>query len=211
MVPFSLYEEAYRVPTSRYATQKTGRIAPEEIMCTHMGATGVTNATSTAPVIGTVAFNPCTALILYNRKTKAALVMHQPELSPKDVEHGFNKICDNASDFVEMHLFGAPYNPERSTTQNDATKQRLEAILGTMKEHPNCHLATFDVYDKPKPWNVAIDTRTGKLIRGSELFSTFQEAKADISNGAKGLAGEWPCCHGDFDGTLRTQQQHLRR
>lgn len=206
----ALLSEAYSLPTARYITQQTGRIDPTEILCTHMGATSISNATSKKPVIGTIAFNPCTALILYNRKSKEAVVMHLPELSSEDVEKAFTMICQNGSDHIDVHLFGAPFNAERTPEQNSEEIARLNGLVAKLKDLPNCRLATFDVYDKPKPWNVAIDTRTGKLIRGSELFSNFAEAKADISTGTKGLAADWPLSFKDFDGTAVEQQQSLR-
>jgi hypothetical protein len=206
-----LFAEAYALPQAQYVTPKQSQVAPEEAMLTRMFSVGMTNATSRIPVIGTKCFSPCTACILYNRNTKTAIVAHDAEIDPEYFERLLQRVRSNDHDLVDVHIMGAPIQAAASGTENLDTIDYLIPLLSVIKETSNATLATFDVYDKPKPHHIAFDTRTGTLIRGSTFCRTAEEveevSETIESTHANDLLSDWPWTGGNFDGTAPEYQR----
>ncbi len=60
----------------------------------------------------------------------------------------------------------------------------VSELFEVIKKEDGISLETFDVYDIQKPHAVALDAKNGKLIQGSMLFSTEQQAADDIKRHA---------------------------
>ncbi len=197
-------KKALALPTGQYHTQELLRIKPEEGMCIDTGEISKTNATSLHPVIGTGGYGPCTAVILYNRKTKTAVISHEPpKLIPfKDM---LREIRANETDKVEAHFVGAMAKGQKEIGQHDVAA--FDQYLTELASAPNVTLKTFDVFTKPMPAAVGIDTRNGKLIRGSEVRTPdkHREGIDDFTEWDRTPAGE------SFDGTTPGQQRQKKR
>lgn len=169
------FQRAMQIPGADYATPQSLNVDPEETMLVGMCETGVTSAHTSKPILGTDCFDPCLALIIYNPRTKTAAIGHEGGMN----EEYFSRLLSNVrscdDDIVHLHLMGAPVcvpdnpwtpDPEQSNTESQAMLNKLAVAF---EATPSLIVKTFDVYDKPKPSAVAIDTRDGKLIRGSDL------------------------------------------
>lgn len=201
--------EAMALPTAQYRTVGPARIQEGEAVLIDMDCTGVTNAASQIPVIGTSDFNPCTCLIAYNKRTRTAALTHLPFPDASDVFNLIDKVRYSEEDRVEMHVIGAAISDETDKHAKDGNEikvDHLEATLQGIESSPNVTLKTFDVYDKPKPYAVAIDTRNGSLIRGSELVVAVNE-----SDFFPDIDFDWPIEIGDFDGTIPEMQSERYR
>lgn len=166
---------AYALQTAKYATPKGAKIKPEQ---TQLGDTpdcqAITNASSAFPVIGTVAVGPCTVLMLYDSQTHMAFVEHVAGLNEAHFTAALEKMRAAGSTgtidahLLHAHVIGAPHTDAEQLNA-------LENLVGAITAAPGVELKTFDALDKKKPYNVAIDSRNGKLIRGSKLITTEAE------------------------------------
>lgn len=185
------FHRVMALPMAKYATPEAVKINPDKTMLVSMGATGLANAKSDTPIIGTRAFNPCMALILYNKNTKTAGIIHEPFLAPEHFSNLLSKVRAVETDPVHVHLMGQPILAAHEFDAQDMNKMSLSALnrlVDAFEAEPNLTVKTFDVYTKCKPSAVAIDARNGKLIRGSDLYvSSYQ----DLQN-TTDLFHEWP-------------------
>lgn len=173
------FHRVMALPVAKYVTPETLKVDPDKTILVSMDGTGVTNSRSDTPIIGTRAFNPCMALILYNKRTKTAGIMHEPFLAPEHFFALMSKVRTDEKDPVHAHLMGQPIYAEHEHDAEDMNKMSLSALnrlAEAFESEPNLIVKTFDVYSKPKPSAVAIDTRNGRLIRGSDLYvKSFQD------------------------------------
>lgn len=178
-------------------------------MLVDMDGTAVTNATSEVPVIGTADFNPCSCLIAFNQRTRIAALTHVPFPDETDAANLIGKVRENETDRVDFHVIGAAISDEVDVNAKDGNELKtshLEALLEGLEALPNVTLKTFDVLDKPKPYAVAIDTRNGSLIRGSEMVVVVND-----HDFFPDIEFDWPHESLDFDGTeAEMQKQRFR-
>jgi hypothetical protein len=227
--------EAYRAAEGlrggRYHTPQLANISEDDAILTGMGCVGVTNSTSLKPIIGTNGFTPCTAIIMYNPKTKTAGVIHNVEHSPEALAELLAKVRqpDAVGQSVQVHVMGCPkYGDNPDDSRNVKRRARLQKLVDDISTLPDVQIKTFDVYDKKKPHAVAIDTRNGKLIRGSDLFQTEDEAEHDacqtetpktlenapllfdgLFDAANNHFRSWERSEGHYDGTLPANQKGI--
>lgn len=186
-----VFSEARALPTAKYFTPESARVDPDKTMVVGMSQTIISDSKSQYPVIGTNGFNPCLCLILYNKTGKAAIVRHEPLPDAALVRESVAQIRTDENDKIEAHLIGAaicdeeffdmPDPPDHilqmMMKSNASTIGNLEDVLHEIGKTPNITLKTFDVYDKPKPCSVAIDTRNGRLITGTDLIVSLGDAE----------------------------------
>lgn len=168
-----------------------------------MGNIGKTNATSQYPVLGTSYVVSCTAMILYNPKTKTAVIRHEAQLEPDDFKDALASVRRSDDEAVKAYIVGA--GGSDSAELNGHTIAQLGPLSQAIAETPNIQVELFDVYDKPKPASFALDTRNGRLIRGSDLVMN-QEQAADAPSA---FIPDWKAVHKPneiFDGTLPEYQ-----
>ncbi len=172
------FQRAMKIPGADYETPQSLGVDPDETMLIDMWCAGVTSANTSTPVVGTEAFNPCLALIIYNPRTKTAVIAHEPHIEKSYFLSLLSKVRYGDDDIVHLHLMGAPVHspygddPEEANAHSRAMLSRLALAF---ESTPNLIVKTFDVYTKPKPSAVAIDTRNGKLIRGADLYILPEE------------------------------------
>lgn len=212
MVLPKIFVDAMALPGGAYYTNKMANLDPADVMLIEMDSVAKTNAQSKFPVIGTIGLNPCCALILYNTKTKTGIMTHH--VSPDGTEFPplLDAIRNDPTELVEVHLMGAPIfaaeDDEDFEKLNRHTISQATSFLKTVANTKNVTLKTFDVFTKPKPKAVLLDTRTGNLIRGSGLFVT-------VGDGDQ-LTGQWFDSHctltfNNFDGTAKELQRQKTR
>lgn len=165
------------LPTANYLTPQEAHIRHNETMLLGMHGLGVTDASSPVTVLGSTAFNPCAVLMAYNQDKKTAAIYHTPWPNPEDLERVVTAIRSDLSDSVNIHIVGNPVTEAPNDVMNSMRLYGLEKLVNTCAALPNCELSTLDVYDRPKPYAVAIDAKSGNLIKGSELFRTEEEAE----------------------------------
>ncbi len=175
----SEFTRAMALPRGTYYTPKTTRMRHEEVIMIGMDQTAITNATSEVPIIGTRSLNPCYAIILFNRTTRTAIMRHQPSPPPETFNTLMTLVRKDPRDRVEVHLIGGTPSddPDLNERAKDNTDRlnTLYNLVTAIDNTNNTVLKTCDCYDKPKPIAVAIDSRNGRLIRGSDFFITPEE------------------------------------
>ena len=213
-MPHAALAKALKTRPGSYLTPDIAHIKPGEALLTGMDYESVTNATSKRPVIGTHAFVPCTVIILYNKRTKTAALLHKTDPQPEDITRLVGKVRGEGADLLQAHVIGCGALTEGEMKPEHEI--RLETIVDSLQSHPNIVIKTFDVLDKPKPHAVAIDTASGNLIRGSALFKTQAAAEKDAVAPSPPdffatstyLFGDWAGHEGQhYDGTLKENQK----
>jgi hypothetical protein len=179
---YPYFKEASQLATAKYYTPAIAKIQPESTILIGLDNHAVTDSNSEIPVIGTESLATCTAIIAYNTKTKTAAIKHAfSRADSEDVKEIVSLVLpEGHSDSIHMHLVGAGKISGAGYTvnsdvddENNYILSNLEDIANYIASSPNLCLKTYDVYDKPKPIAVAIDARTGALIRGTELLTSF--------------------------------------
>lgn len=207
-----MHGEYYDLPTAQYYTPALSNVQGDTVALMEQGFIGMTNHTSKKPVIGAYALNPCAVLILYNKKTKTAILKHRPLISvlePKTIEQDYRdllaKVRSNDSEKIELHLIGG--------SEYDQHVMRLTTeLMDSVKNTPNLEVKTFDMFDKPKPVGVALDTRNGNLIRETRLVKNYDEAKQALCETSLFDEAGFDEIDGmDFDGTLPEHQTSQQR
>jgi len=205
------FERALTLPTGNYYTPKLAHIKDDTAMLVRMDGTAITNSTSQFPVIGSEALNPCCAIILYNGKNKVAVLKHLAWPSAEEFQTLLSMVRSDASDQLDIHIVGKPFSHNNEDNINQMRVDSLNDILKAILHTPNATLQTFDVFKKPKPDAVAIDTRTGDLIRGSQLFTSYEESNRSKKGS---LFDRWDCVSEvdeNFDGTIPELQMQKKR
>lgn len=207
-----IVREALAIQPAKYFTPDLANIRSTEVILTGMDCKSVTNANSIFPVIGTDAFNPCGVIICYNKRSRTAALLHAPTPTGEHVKELVDTVRSNPADIVEVHIIGMPLmrrdNELLSAEEhNGSIMEYMQSVVAGVREMKNVRLKTFDVYDKAKPYAVAFDTRNqGKLIRGSNLTRTMEQADMDMEN-ERGLMSDWYRISDHFDGTAPDQQR----
>lgn len=225
------YQAAEGLRGGKYHTPQLANISETDAILTGMGCVGVTNSTSLKPIIGTNGFTPCTAIIMYNPKTKTAGVIHNVEHTPEALAELLARVRspDAVGQSVQVHVMGCPkHGNDSGDSRNVKRRVRLQKLVDDINSLPDVQIKTFDVYDKKKPHAVAIDTRNGKLIRGSDLFEREEEAAHDacqtetpktlesapllfegLFDAANNHFKSWERAKGDYNGTLPENQKGI--
>jgi hypothetical protein len=197
----------YTVSSGKYHTISTANIVAENAVDVCMGNIGKTNATSQYPVIGTSYVVSCTAMILYNPKTKTAVIRHEAQLEPEHFKDALASVRERDDEPVKAYIVGA--GTYGSAQFNHHTIAQLEPLSKVIAQAPNVQVEVFDVYDKPKPASFALDTRNGRLIRGSELVKNLDQA----ADAPSAFIADWKAVHKlneMFDGTIPERQIQRR-
>lgn len=198
------FHRVMALPMAKYETPDSLRVDPDKTMLVSMNGMGITNAKSDTPIIGTRAFNPCSALVLYNKRTKTAGIIHEPMMVPEHFFGLLSKVRTNQEDPVHLHLMGQPISAAHefdAKDMNDLSLSVLNRLAQTFESEPNLTVKTFDVFSKSKPSAVAIDARNGKLIRGSDLYVASHQDYRNTTD----LFYVWPYreCGQHFDGLTK--------
>lgn len=170
--PPGLFRSAMALPTADYIPLQNCNMDERNCVLVGMWCNAITDSESEIPIIGTAAFDPCVAIILYNPRTKTGVLRHTP-LGGNSSFVGTlaTLIRSSTQENLEAHVIGrsALAGPGKNG-DNEYSIDMLSELVTRLDSIPNLTLKTFDAYDKPKTNAVAIDTRTGRLIRGSELY-----------------------------------------
>jgi len=209
----------YHLPTANYLDAKTMRVDLNKLALIYERHRGKTNATSTKPIIGTTSVRLCTGIILYNKKTKTAVIAHvrYDDYVPlqNHYQHLLKDIRGNDSDQIDVHILGNEFLNDRAVEWdarlNSQSVVKLNNLVQAVMDTPNVTLKTLDVYNKPKPMDVAIDSRDGKLIRGTGLFHTSTESWAISPPEPFSSELVLRCYEQNFDGTQPEYQEQRRR
>lgn len=197
----------YAISNGKYHTVSTANVAAENGVDVCMSNSGKTNATSQYPVIGTSYIVSCTAMILYNPKTKTAVIRHEAQLEPEDFKDALASVRSSDDELVKAYIVGAGVYDNAEL--NGHAVAQLEPLSKAIAQMPNIQVEVFDVYDKPKPASFALDTRNGRLIRGSELVTNLDQA----ADAPSAFIPDWKAVHRPneaFDGTLPEHQIQRR-
>ena len=173
-----LIAEAEKLPQGKYLTPGVHHVDLDKVMIlAESNCEGITNADSEYPILGTQALASCLGIALYNKKTKTAKVVHDIGGNlAATFEHALKEIRKNKSDGIELHLIGA-YDDE--DPRSNYLVEELEFLLQSVRKQPHVTLKTFDVLDRPHPTDFAIDSRNGKLIRGTEDIFAGYDSEMD--------------------------------
>ncbi len=203
----ALFDEAYKLPPGRYyVSDKVRDFVKYTALTGGMGHIAISNSTSEVPIVGSCAFNPCCCLILYNTRTKTAVVGHEVHYQPDVIANLKSKVISKEGDIIHAYIMGNP----KSTKMDNTTlfKHYLNDLLTELAAEPPVQVKVFDVLDKPKPTCAALDTRNGRLIRGTNLYRTEEEAniiqRPDMSDEVHVIFND------DFDGTTPDMQKPVR-
>jgi len=164
------YQNAMNSPQGKYLNVQDAKINYSEVMLmNHPFTTGITSAVSVYPVLGGAALNPCIALALYNPKTKALLIHHEPLLDGKKLQEFAARVRSSTNDMLHVHVIGGV---GANDIEEEFYKKSLISLAAAIASDKNMRLKTFDILNKPHPSCFAIDARNGRLIRGSSNIAT---------------------------------------
>jgi hypothetical protein len=198
----SLYSEKYKAtPKGKYFSLKEAHIDGSETILVKMDSFGITNTDSQFPCLGTAELDTCTGLALYNTKTKTLVIAHDSEGKNSFFKDALAKVRSNDEDKVECHVIGLNEYPG----SKEYTNIRLNKLCEDIAETPNIVLKTFDVGDKPHPSAFIIDSRNGRLIRGSGDI----EYDDGITSVYEDHVGDFKVKH-EFDGTKPEFSAHKK-
>ncbi len=206
---------AHALPKGAYLTPGLANVADDEAIIVGEECLGVTNATSVKPVIGTNGYSPCTAIIAYNNKRKIAVTVHYNEFTEETLNRMLKLARNDDTDWITFYVAGL--NKDTSTKDesfcnlNQFLMHQMEKIAQWINSTPYSTLAVFDVFDKPKPNGIAIDTRTGKLIRGSKIFKTPIEFDSTPDYDDLFIRYSRLRSHDFYDGTTPDKQRQRNR
>jgi hypothetical protein len=168
------FDKYKKLPAGKYHTPETAKIYPEDAVLVGMSASGITNAKSLVPCLGVANLDPCTGLALWNKKTKQLATSHEPYMGAEVFKSLLGMIRKNSADVVEAHIIGVTDDME-SSERTESLHRSLDKICQAIDATPNVIIKTFDVGNKPHPSAFMVDSRNGKLIRGTEDVYPAQE------------------------------------
>jgi hypothetical protein len=173
------FEKYCRLKKGKYFSPEDAHIDGSETVLVRMGVSGITYSKSSVPCLGTAALDTCTGLALFNTKTKTVGVAHDFDLGANAFRELLSKVRTNDTDKIECHIIGATDQPN----DTDLTKSQhgaLDALSKAIESTPNVIITTFDVAAKPHPSAFVIDSRNGRLIRGTEDVSPGVKAEKEV-------------------------------
>lgn len=158
-MPKDFFKKALETKPGQYFTLKNANIDIHNVALVAMDYTGITNADSIYPVLGTAALETCMGVALYNKKTKTLAVNHgYSHYMDRDFLEMLSKVRGSSNDLVEMHVIGGVKGDDLP----------MDTLAKAIFSQPNVILKTFDIMRKSHPSAFAIDARNGRLIRGSD-------------------------------------------
>jgi hypothetical protein len=203
----SAFQHAMKLPQGNYYTPKTAKITDTDAMLIRMNCVGQTNKTSECPVVGTAALSTCAGIAIRNVKTNMVIIEHESGGFLESFNNLLKRIRTNSTDMLSVDVIGA--GKTNDTVSDRYTLAELDALAVTIAATPNARLRSFDVYDKPHPTAFAVDSRTGKLIRGTpnvtDAFTTEKENEDFF------VSWDHAGYDVDYDGTTRPKTKGQRR
>jgi chemotaxis receptor (MCP) glutamine deamidase CheD len=196
------FERAMALPTPDYPPLKdVAAIDAEKTMLVEYDQIGLTNSRSIHPILGTAGFGTCIVVILYDRRTKTAALLHD---TGTEVKSTFKTLLEYfpGNRQLELHVLGGTFSgavrSEKDEKYNLETETILREFADMIAGMDNITLKTFDVFSKLKPTAIAIDARNGKLIAGSGLYRIESDANFNVD-----MLEQWNHAGEDnhFDGT----------
>lgn len=196
----ALFQKAYKLPQGRYYKPTQAHVTTDNTLLLDTQTTGITNATSSKPILGSAGMGPCIGMAIYNRATKTLVVRHDPFLHPEMVTELIAKARKKDTEPLEFHFVGGELDPEFSE-HHESYINALRTSLATVIAAPNTTVKTFDVLDKPHPSGFAVDARNGRLICETSDIKVTSKGR-QYGDKVLGAFNDIDIHSGDFDGTL---------
>lgn len=188
------YEHALQLPQARYHHPEHAGVSADNTRLIQMEYTAVTYANSSIPIIGTAALASCLGIGVRNAHSHARMpfrtaVGHDiPSGTISLFDRLLSAVRKNTKDPVHLYVVGGEFNVNDRI--NDAAYVR--DFVSYVSTVPHIILKVFDVGTKPHPEDFMIDSRNGRLIRGTtDIVLGNAEDLHDIAANAY-----------NFDGTL---------
>jgi hypothetical protein len=175
--PDQLYDAAMALATADYKTPDEMGISPAQGVDISLESAGLTYAGSKYPAIGTSSLQCCLSTIVYCPHERLAICSHDNNGQyTQGLERLIGLLAKIRPQAVEIHAIGSVHDLQEDFNEAKEDLKRYLALCETIPERTGAaySLKTFDVMHKPHPTAVGIDSRTGRLLRASDMLTEAQ-------------------------------------